>query len=72
MQELIAIPKELTKKGDLVIIPRAEYEEYLNLRRVVHLVRPTLAEKKAIKTGRQEIRRGKYLTLSQLKNDLAS
>lgn len=27
----ITIPKELTKKGDLVIIPRKEYEEFLRI-----------------------------------------
>ena len=28
----ITIPKEMTKKGDLVLIPRSEYEEFLRLR----------------------------------------
>lgn len=28
----ITIPKEIAKKGDLVLIPRSEYEEFLKLR----------------------------------------
>lgn len=28
----ITIPKELTKMGDLVLIPKKEYEEFLKLR----------------------------------------
>jgi hypothetical protein len=70
MPKIIAIPKELLKKGDLVIIPRSDYEELLRLKKIIPLVKPTLSEKKAIKTGRKEIRKGKYLTLEQLKNEL--
>lgn len=29
----ITIPKELAKKGDLVVIPRLEYEEFLRLKK---------------------------------------
>jgi len=29
MAEVITIPKEITKEGDLVVIPRREYEEFL-------------------------------------------
>ncbi len=70
MVKVIAIPKELSKKGDLVIIPRSDYEELLRLKKVIPLVKPTLSEKKAIKIGRKEIGKGKYLTLNQLKNEL--
>jgi len=31
----ITIPKEITKKGDLIIIPRKEYEELLNLKKMI-------------------------------------
>lgn len=31
----ITIPKELTKKGELVIIPRKEYEEFLRISKVM-------------------------------------
>ncbi len=31
MVKIINIPKEILKKGDLVLIPRKEYEEFLRL-----------------------------------------
>ena len=31
----ITIPKEITKKGDLIIIPRKEYEELLSFKRMI-------------------------------------
>jgi len=33
MEKVIIIPKELAKRGDLVLIPRKEYEEFLKLRK---------------------------------------
>lgn len=30
---IVTIPKKLVEKGDLVIVPRAEYEEVLKIRR---------------------------------------
>ncbi|MFQ6084459.1 MAG: hypothetical protein ACE5WD_14035 [Candidatus Aminicenantia bacterium] len=70
MSKIIAIPKKLLKKGELVIIPRSDYEEFLRLKKVIPLVKPTLSEKKAIQVGRKEIKKGKYLTLKQLKDEL--
>lgn len=31
----LTIPKEMTRKGDLVIIPRKEYEEFLDLKKTI-------------------------------------
>lgn len=70
MGKVITIPKELSKKGELVVIPRSEYEEFLRLKKVIPLVKPTLSEKKAIQTGRKEIQKGKYITLKQLKDEM--
>ena len=33
MEKIITIPKEIVKKGELVLIPRKEYDEFLKLRR---------------------------------------
>lgn len=33
MAEVLTIPKKLSQKGELVIIPRAEYEEVINLKK---------------------------------------
>jgi len=70
MGKIIAIPRELSKKGELVILPRSDYEEFLRLKKIIPLVEPTQQEKKAIRSGRKEIRAGKYITLKQLKNEL--
>ncbi len=70
MNKMLTIPRELSRQGDLVIMPRRDYEELLRLKKVIALVEPTSSEKKAIKSGRKEIREGKYLTLGQLENEL--
>jgi len=70
MGKVIAIPRELSKKGELVIMPRSDYEEFLRLKKLIPLIKPTLSEKKAIRDGRTEIQEGKYLTLKQLKDEL--
>lgn len=70
MAKVIAIPKELSKRGELVMIPRSEYEELLRLKKVIPLVEPTPSEKRAIKAGRKEIKEGKYLTLKKPKDEL--
>lgn len=33
MEKVITIPKEIARKGELVLIPRKEYEEFLKLRK---------------------------------------
>ena len=70
MEKVVTIPKELAKRGELVIISRGEYEEYLRLKKVIPLVEANTGEKKAIREGRKEIKQGRYLTLKQLKNGL--
>jgi len=68
--EKVVIPKELARKGGLVVIPCSEYEEYLRLKKIVQVVEASRSEKKAIKEGRKEIRKGEYLTLQQLKDKI--
>ncbi len=70
MSKIISIPRELVKKGDLIIMPRSEYEEFLSLKKIIPLIKPTLSERRAIKRGRKEIQEGKYMNLKQLKNEL--
>ena len=67
----ITITKELAKKGELVLIPKSEYEEFLNLRKIVRIMKPTHGEKKAVLRGRKEIRSGKHIAWNVLKNELA-
>ena len=70
MQKVISIPRELSRKGELVIIPREQYEEYLRFKKAFRLSVLNFSEKKAVGQGRKEIKQRKYLTLKQLKNEL--
>ena len=70
MEKVINIPKELSKRGELVIIPRADYEEFLLLRKIVPLVKMGATEKKAIKKGRKQVMDGEYLNFKQLRDEL--
>lgn len=56
----ITIPKALVKEGDLVLIPRREYEDFLRIRKFLQAVKPTAAEKRAIARGRHEVRKKAY------------
>ena len=70
---VITIPKELTKKGDLVILPRKEYEEFLGWRKTIKPFKTftaTAAQKRALTNAREEYKRGEYITLEQLENEL--
>ena len=70
MNKAIAIPKELSKNEDLIVIPRSDYEEFLQLKKIIPLVELSPSERKAIKQAKKEIKQGKYSTLTQLKNEL--
>lgn len=70
---IITIPKELAKKGGLVVIPRKEYEEFSNWRKLMGSFKtftPTAAEKKGLKIAREDYKKGKYLTIDELKRKL--
>ena len=69
MAAVITIPKELARE-ELVLIPRSQYEEFLHLRKMISFVKPTSSEKKAIKEAREELRKGKYLTIKQFQHEL--
>jgi len=71
MEQIICIPKNLSKKGDLVAVSRFDYEEYLHLKKAFEVVKAAKSEKEAIKEGRKEILQGKFLTLKELKNGMA-
>ena len=67
----VTIPRKLPKKGDLVVIPKKEYEEFLSFRKTFRIARPTKGEMRAIQQGRREFQQGKFITLGKLKNELA-
>ncbi|PIP30167.1 hypothetical protein COX26_00120 [Candidatus Jorgensenbacteria bacterium CG23_combo_of_CG06-09_8_20_14_all_54_14] len=67
----ITIPKELARHGDLVVIPRREYQELLKtklgeMREIVFTPR----QQHAIAAARRRIARGDFLTLHELKGQL--
>ena len=73
MEKIITIPKEIIKKGDLVLIPRKEYEEFSEWREVIKsfkLFIPTVAQKKDLRKARQDYKEGRYLSINELKRKL--
>ncbi len=68
---VITIPKKLAQKGDLVVIPRKEYERLTSLRKLIPVVKPTREELRVIRRGEKEIREGKFTPWSQVKRELA-
>ena len=66
----ITLPKELTNKGELVIIPRKEYEEFLSLKKLIPIFKPTRYDLRALGQGRKEIRDGQCVEWRILKYEL--
>jgi hypothetical protein len=66
----VTIPKELARKGDLVLVPRKEYEELLLRGRKFKTVKMTAAQKRDLVQARREYAQGKYVTLEELKHEL--
>lgn len=69
---VITIPKKLRQKEDLVVIPKSDYKEFLELKKVIQIDKPTTAEIRVIKRGRREIKKGKYVEWEKLKQELES
>lgn len=55
--DVITIPKQLVKKGELVLIPRSDYEEFLDWQKSVKTFKPTAAEKRALREARKDFSR---------------
>ena len=70
MSKVLTIPREFLKEEGLVIIPQSEYKEFLDLKKTIRIVEATKSEKKAIKNGRTQIKKGNYVNLQQLKHEL--
>jgi len=66
---VITIPKRLAKKGDLIVIPRKEYEEFLRLREI-KTFRMTDSQKRALARARNDFKLRKTLTLDELRKKL--
>ena len=68
---VVTIPKKLAEKGDLVVIPREEYEELSVFKKFIPVVKPTREEMRVIRRGEREIKEGKYVEWRKLKKGLA-
>ena len=66
----IIIPKDITKGGELVAIPKKEYAEYLQLRRAIPVVKMTPAEEREWKQAKKDYEKGRFITLAELKREL--
>jgi hypothetical protein len=69
--KMVTIPKDLMKKGDLVVIPRQDYEQLLKRQKVIPVSKLTPSERKALERGRRNIRLGEYIPLDTLVHELA-
>jgi len=65
----ITIPKNLSGKDDLVIIPRKEYEALLKLKKVKEF-NPTLTQKKALLRAENSFKKGKTISYDKLAKKL--
>ena len=61
----ITIPKKLAQKGDLVVVPRKEYEALIELRKTREFI-PTAAQKKALIRAEANLKQGKTLSYHEL------
>ncbi len=67
--DTITIPRKLTKTGDLVIIPRKEYEALLELRRIKEFI-PTAAQRQTLVRAERNLKRKKTLSYNALTEKL--
>lgn len=69
MQRAITIPPQLTKQGELVVIPRKEYEALLAFK-VRREFSPTAAQKQALRQAEQNFYSGNTLSFHELSRRL--
>ena len=67
----VTIPKNLAKKGDLVVIPSTEYKELLAIRKIKEF-RPTKALKSDLQKAIRNLKAGRSLSYNELVKKLGS
>lgn len=65
----VTIPRELSQKGDLVVVPRKEYDALLELREIVEFA-PTASQKKALRKAENNLKGGKSLSYDEVLSKL--
>jgi len=69
----ITINKKSAQKDEMILISRQEYKELLSFRsRQIKEVPLTLRQKKALLRARKNLAEGKFFTLNELKQKLAT
>lgn len=68
----ITIPKKMTGREELIVLPRKKYEELLRRARGIKTFKPTTAQKQALEKARLDFRRGKYISWEHLKHELVN
>jgi len=61
---LITIPKKLAQKGDLIVVPRREYEDLLK-RKVRREFALTAAQRRSLRRALKNLRAGKTLSYDE-------
>ena len=61
----IVIPQKLSKKDDLIVVPRKEYEDLLELKKIKEFI-PTPAQKRALLRAENNLKQGKTLSYNEL------
>jgi 5-formaminoimidazole-4-carboxamide-1-beta-D-ribofuranosyl 5'-monophosphate synthetase len=72
MNNILEIPKNLIKEKKLVIVPKREYDEFLQWRKAVKFFIPTYAQKRELRDARADYKKGKYIRFNALKRKLAT
>lgn len=65
----ITIPRKITRGEELVVIPRKDYEELLELKKISEF-QPTSSQRKALIRARKNRKNGNFLTFNELKKKL--
>ena len=68
----IIIPRKIKRTGQLITIPRKEYEELLVLKKIIPVFKPTKSELRALVLARKEFEDGNYISWQELKHELAN
>ncbi len=68
----LTIPRTITRGQDLIVLPRAEYEQLTKKIRlkIIREYTPTAAERRDLTQARKEYLQGKFLTLDEVKRKL--
>lgn len=64
---------DLLRAREFVLVPKGDYKAFfeVEIKKIIPVVKPTTAEKRAIERSRREFARGEYVTLDELKLELA-